>query len=503
VTERVLIGALSSPFDDERGFDAARRVLGSEDPDDVLTRLYPGLVHDSMILSAMRHLERAGGDLGALTIPAKLVRSTRPLGLVIPGPTDQPSGRVSMAALRARLRMHHALLRAVIVELATAVGPEQFMIVRGHALQAHCPAYRDRVIHDLDVLTPDLASGLRVLEALTDGQGFAMKRCRLERLSGRGLGVLGAFKEARGHRVHVDVVAGGNSWTFNQLGVRDTDVLLRARPVLVDGVRVLAAAPEDLLLMAMTRAVRKRAFDRRTLADVEVLLRDGGQLDWDYLLRSAHETRLTKALGLALAETRPDLVPPDVQRALRPGRVERLIGPGSGRSRQAGVWMRTWALRYRRSEMGAAAALLSVMRVRWDAAVLRLSIRLSLVPRRGARTATRCLAQLRPGYRSLCELRPSPAPAELGPCLAQAGTRSGDVVDLTPEAAGRLRTAILHLPTGSEEAILRSKAPNYGRGDHRCAAYVVHLRAADRLGRSTQADDLSSVRRLDARPGSG
>ena len=93
--------------------------------------------------------------------------------------------------------------------------------------------------------------------------------------------------------------------------------------------------------------------------------------------------------------------------------------------------------------------------------------------------------------------------AELGPCLAQAGTVSGDVVDLTPEAAGRLRTAILHLPTGSEEAILRSKAPNYGRGDHRCAAYVVHLRAADRLGRSTQADDLSSVRRLDARPGCG
>src|SRR5437763_1906916 len=30
VTERVLIDALSSPFDDERGFDAARRVLGSE-----------------------------------------------------------------------------------------------------------------------------------------------------------------------------------------------------------------------------------------------------------------------------------------------------------------------------------------------------------------------------------------------------------------------------------------------------------------------------------------
>jgi hypothetical protein len=63
-----LLLPLASLQADASSSQAARRLLGSADPEREIARLYPALLAHSILLPALSHLEREGAALERLTV---------------------------------------------------------------------------------------------------------------------------------------------------------------------------------------------------------------------------------------------------------------------------------------------------------------------------------------------------------------------------------------------------------------------------------------------------
>jgi Uncharacterised nucleotidyltransferase len=364
--------ALSWPEHGEASLSAAATVLESPDTDTVLDRLYPKLLDHKMFLIAAAHLERAGGDLNRLTISAELVETLWPFNALFPTPDGASSGRVSIAAIARRLEAHRGHLDGLLHRVLEA-RPKGFLLLFGASIRAAYASYEHGFSHDLDVLTPDLAAGMSLLEVFSDELGFGLLRLRSSRADRQRVAHLKLFRLTDdGHRLYVDLIASGRP-----AGPRTAPPWIhpplwkRARPVPFGDKAVLVPSPEDMLLLAAEKTRRKADFSRRQCNDVRFLLRQGeGSIDWDYLSRAVRYHAVGSALHRLIEdaerrEGRP-LVPSELRRRLAPRGKERAIvtalgrtdlamvagrgasGPGArgGHRRLLRSWTRRWAATY-------------------------------------------------------------------------------------------------------------------------------------------------------------
>ncbi len=447
----LLVAGLSSPFEDEISARAAGAALDDPNVQDTLRDLYPRLVRKKTITHALSHLERAGADLDAITIPESLFASAYPLNRIMAPPAATRSGEISLASIGRSLARHQELIERVIVELAGA-GSDRLILAKGQAYRARYPGYH-RYSSDLDVFVPSWDDAISVLRLLCRQMGFALHGCKVGAVA-----VLKSFRRTAGHELNVGLYAGGFptpllSLPF-RLGVADPS---RAGAVEVGGARVLACSVEDLLLSSALRPLLDREVAGRALNDARYLLRsDGMNLDWDYVVATAARNELQAfLLGLVRSAERTDgreLVPPEA--ILRLGSEAKPLGT------------RSWLIRYARASLGPVRGPRFVILDRLQVRLFRAEIGLRRRGGAGRTAAASIMALLRPRFRAVCELRSEPAPAELGYCLSR--LRRG-------RRAGQAEALVGFLPDRGQESLLRKRTTvgDVHAQPHRCEAFLV------------------------------
>jgi hypothetical protein len=337
--------SLSSFYDDADSLGAARRLLEAASPDREIERLYPALLAHHILLPALTHLERAGGDLERLTIPTTLFLATPRLNTLLPAPDECSHGRISLASLRRLLDVHSALVRQTLHDLIDLDEQGRLIVLFGRAVEALCPDYArlPRSKHDVDVFVQDLQTGLRLLNDIWDRLGFTLQTCRTSPADGGWVAHLALFRvSVMGHVLRIDILVGGrpidpHRWSLPSLYPQ---LAARARFAVWDGRRVRVPSPEDILLMLAEKTHLKPNPTLRDFGDARFLLATWGrQLDWGYLTAAA----LDRGLGAAIhtlareAERREArrLVPARVLGRLAPRAVEKLLFTASNGNGQA------------------------------------------------------------------------------------------------------------------------------------------------------------------------
>lgn len=508
-----MLAALSSALGPDAGHAAAKRLLDGPDPEKALDALYPALVRHKALYPALLYLEAGGADLGALHVLETRFRSTYPLNRVLPPlePTSRPGGaeRITLAAIRAALERHTALLRSAVLDLARTAGPDAVVLVTGQAFAARYPDF-PRWSHDADLFVADADAALRALDALCDRMGFVMHGCRVGSLHGEGNAILKTFTIREDHELNVGLAGGAQPSAFVAHPLAAGPVAPRAERLDVGGMALPVCSPEDMLLMTALRPVREGYFTLRGFGDARglaVAAASGVGFDWDHVCRSARADRLNGTLWHLLAGAEAvegrELVPAEVRAALRPGRAEGWLlarqpppsaadadgkadprpSPAQRRAAKVSVWL--WNLRFLRAGLGTAGAIRHWVE---DRVALRRFGRAV----RDAREGRGPWPPARRGpYRSLCELREAPAPPEVGFCLSRlpgvaspaspvgvAGpARAGAMAAGRPEEPlGRL---VRHLPgRGEENALRKWRVQRTASQGHRCEAFVVRLDGA-------------------------
>jgi hypothetical protein len=457
------VEALSSPVDDDRSLEAARRIVGMPGPerDAALAALYPAALRHKTLRLAIRHLRRAGGDPAVLTIPADLFRSTWPLSGLVPAP-EEHANRISLAELERALDEQRDRVRAVLRDLLAATAPAGsdapppgVMVVFGRSFEASYPGLRDRLDFDADLLAADLRTGLRLVRSLVQDLGFTLYRCRVSALvpGAHWMGLFNTFRSADGFETHVDVLVGGQPAGPGLVpGWFRPPLFDRSREVTWRGLTVRVPSAEDMLLMTAARLERKADFTRRDHNDAWFLLTEEARLDWRYVATTASSNGLTGPLR-RLVE--------DAER-----RAGRTLAPISSRAVTRHPPRARTALR--------------VARARFQARTFQLSVDLA---RRGgvAGLALPALRALRPGFGSLCELRAAAADAGPGFCLSRLpGGPRPMPGRLGPDERADLEAVIALLPGRLDRALarIRPDAPGTSTQGHRCRAFLYEVRRA-------------------------
>lgn len=328
------VRALAWPGESAAARDAAAAVLtaAQRDPDRAGDELYRRMFRHRMIPTAARHLERAGGDLAALTVDGELYRRLRPYEHLLP-PLPHQRGRVSLRDIVGALERQRALIGDVAIDLHRRE-PDHHLVLFGLGIAAAYPTYVGRLCHDIDLYVEDEVAGVALLEQVWGDGRFDLGGVRASRLAGRWLSHVTAEGRADGHRLHVDLLVGGRAagpgrlppWVAPQ-------VVERSRIVAAGAGAVRVPSPEDMLLFLAEKVQRGREHDRRACNDVRVVLTaEEGRLDADYLVATAQRAGVRAPLHWLVAdaeraEGRP-LLPRNMARRLRSARLERwLMGP--------------------------------------------------------------------------------------------------------------------------------------------------------------------------------
>lgn len=284
--------ALTSPFDEARARRAARAVLAASEPSAVLGRLFPLLMNQKGLEHALTHLERAGADLAALSVPTALVAGTFPLSRQplwpVPAEPQWPLGH-----LAATLDRRRALLWQVNLDLASCIGAERFVLLSGRAMEALFPAYQGRMGFDSDLWFPGRAEGVEAVEVLVRELGFELKFANIYETEARPRLAASLHRAEEGYDVVVGVLAGG--YHFYTESVDE-----HAVGVVWDGHALRAAAPEDLLAMVAVRILKRRGVQMVNVADAAVLLRKRPFLDPARVRLLSRRYGLDLTLGLLL-----------------------------------------------------------------------------------------------------------------------------------------------------------------------------------------------------------
>jgi Uncharacterised nucleotidyltransferase len=504
--------ALSSLRQDEASARVAMAVLSADDPGTELDRLYPVLVQQKSLLATIGHLDQAGGDLASLTVSAAVFRDRWPVYDLLPELPEAVPGRIALSDLRAALMRHRDRTDEAVRIVASdrdlpTDGEPPFVLLYGHALALAYPEYSDRMHYDADLLVPDSGSGLRLLSALRSQHGFQLASCALAEVAGQWSMMFTAIRrDADGFLVHVDVVAGARppvgAWIppFAYPGV-----FRRARAVRSGASTVWIPSPEDMLLLAAERTLRKEPFPPNGFDDARAILTtEGDRLDWVYLRDAARASGLAGALHRIVTHVeRADgatIAPPRVLADLAPGRLERRV---IGRlERQATTHLtvhraghpaldaagrrdlRTWQLIWFARTLVTERRWALVAHMLREAA-FRLDFRLGRTAR--APLARRLLSALRTGSGSLCELRPEPAPAWMEPCVSRMGRPRIGARGIPAGTLAVLGEATLALPgTGGAEGPA-SRRTDRGASAHRCALFHFAVSPSRASGRRAAA----------------
>jgi hypothetical protein len=317
-TLRSLGWALSLPFDEEPARRAARQVLAAPDPSRLFGLLYPILLGQKGLQASLTHLDRAGADLGALSVPTAVVRTTFPLNRKPLWPVP-PTPQWTLADLAQVLAQHRRLLWEANLELARRLGPDGFVLLSGLAMEALYPTYRQRMSFDSDLWMRDVARALSALEVLIRDLGYAFHFARVEDVQSRPRMVAGAVRSINGFQVKVGIRSGsasaaperswGRHFYLECLDQRSIEVEWGHEPL-------LAASPEDLLVMVALRVQRRRNVQMVNVGDVAVILRGNRPLDLARVRHLSAMYRVEAPLGSLLAQAEalwPGIVPGELK----------------------------------------------------------------------------------------------------------------------------------------------------------------------------------------------
>jgi hypothetical protein len=295
VPNRAFAWALSLPHDDERARAAARRLLEAPDPSALLRAVYPMVMGQKGLRAMLGHLERAGADLGALSLPTALVRATFPLNRrqLWPVPSDKDWALIGLAQV---LAQHRRLLWEVPQELARRTAPDRFVLLSGRAMEALYPTYDARLGFDTDIWAAGLADGLELLEVLIRRLGFNLEHARLENVWSEARLAAGVSRQVDGFDVSVGVMAGGHHFYREALHQRSIAVEWELQPL-------RAPSPEDLLVMLAISVRKKRCIQMTNVVDAMVILRTGRPLDLTLVQHLALTYRVEVPLTLLLAHS--------------------------------------------------------------------------------------------------------------------------------------------------------------------------------------------------------
>ncbi|MBA3551586.1 MAG: nucleotidyltransferase family protein [Actinobacteria bacterium] len=486
-----LVRRLSAPREDRDALEAALEVLRAADVAEQVDRLYPGLVRHKTLLTALAHLQRAGGDIDGLTVSGDLVRTVWPLGALLPGLQEGIPVRVSLSRMQTLLEEHARRLDQTLIDLLARAPTESFLVLAGRAMGAAYPSYRNRLGYDLDVLAPEVDSGLEIVAELEQSLGFALIRSRLALVDGEWLGVFQTFRvDQDGYEIHVDVMIRGHPAGPGLLPLWFRPPMVeRARKAEIRGRTVLVPSAEDMLLLMAVRQQRKRAFTHRDINDAWCLLSsDRATMDWEEVCSSSGRHHVAGVLFRLATEVEAlsgeRLVPPRVLQTLEPHGLERRLvavarSPRHARSLLRRAWPLVWSFRYRREEVGWSRALRELWANRRKARAFLLSIRWSRSHPRVTRFAASRLAGLHRGLGSLCEVREVPAGEGGGPCLSRDPLRRAGILARQPPDVRRvLEAAARTIPEPAQQLAPRVR-PSKGAPSraHRCRAFLFSVEA--------------------------
>ncbi|NND02240.1 MAG: hypothetical protein HKN91_05585 [Acidimicrobiia bacterium] len=306
-----IAASIGSPNRSEAALRAARFIARADDRESVFAKVFPKLMADKTIHSALVHLDTVGCELDSLRVPSERYLSTWPLSLDLDWPLDPPSfvfrpaerparrpavpAGVTAAHVLATLRRHRKLLGDYTGALIDEIGPDHFALLSGRAFEALFPEYETRTEYDTDVLVPSLASAAAIVAAACGPLGGQLTSLHFRRAPDGGIGLRGSIAWiVERHLVTFGFEVGGTRGvSSNQLWERTIVVPWRdtfARAVTAD----------DLLLLLAAKHRMGRGFKAADIADLEILL--STSLDIGYIARAAETNRVRIAL-LALLKT--------------------------------------------------------------------------------------------------------------------------------------------------------------------------------------------------------
>lgn len=495
---------LSSVEDGVESRRAATAILDCEDPSGQIDRMYLPLLKNQTLLTAMAHLERAGADLESLTLSTSLFRNCYPLNVLLPLADHIPADRIALAAVRKHLSDHLLLLDRVATNMASVGEDIPVVFLFGRAIRAAYPAYPHRVGYDIDVLTPHLEAGVRLVRHLGEHFGTILFHCKVSRPY---LGWLAHFgcrtRTGNGHILSIDVIARGRPFGEGPgllPPVLHGALLARLRRVEWSGRRVWVPSAEDMLLTLADKIHRHGWISRKDFNDARVILgAENGALDWGYLRKEAVEHRLGGILHALMsdAESRAErrTVPADFLARLAPGRSEkeflRFTYPEAGpQRRRAGFlrrhalkfWTLRFLLKYAGSSLRHARIAVLVIRDNFQRRMFRRELRLAEAG--AAASAPLPSTAGRGGAGSFCQLRPSAAAPGDAYCLSHDAGRGIAAPPAGMDAAsfqllGQI-AELVPLPADYERACARMdrRIRTLLRMTHDCSSYSFVVGAA-------------------------
>jgi hypothetical protein len=315
---RSLGWALSLPFDDERARRAARQVLDAPNPSRLFGILYPIVLGQKGLQAALAHLERAGADLRALSVPTAVVRTTFPLNRKPLWPIpDTPQWR--LADLADVLSEHRRLLWEANVQLARRLGPNEFVLLSGLAVEALYPTYRQRMSFDSDLWMRDVATAVSALEVLIRDLGYEFRFARVKDVQSRPHMGAAVVRSINGFQVKVGIRSGSASAATELSGRRHFYLECldqRSTEVKWGHVSLQTPSPEDMLVMVALRVQRRRTLQMVNLGDVAVLLGGNRPLDLARVKHLSRMYRVEAPLSRLLAQVEvlwPGIVPSELK----------------------------------------------------------------------------------------------------------------------------------------------------------------------------------------------
>ncbi len=453
-------------FPSPRTERAARDFLSLPDPSLALGRIYPHLVWQRTLRTALGHLESAGADLDSLEIPVEAFRRTFPRGVPRVWKLDREPP-ITAGDVVEIYTTHRALLGRP-VELLAQAGVDRFILVSGRAYEARYPHYVHRAEFDTDLVAPAMDAGFSILSVL-ERNGYPFDTLRVRRLGSSPDATFEIRRWEQDHLLSVGVLVGGYHAHREQLYERGDFVTFR-------GQEVRAARPEDLLVMLAARVESKRQFGLVNVNDAAVILdSDGMNLDWDLVGAAASTAGLhtTLAVILVRAEALLDrsVVPHSVMQRLKrsSSRIGRML---TRRVADATVALEP----VRRPSVDALAL------GAWKAGGLVRHLRRPHAP---SLTSNALLAvEKRVLTKELAALRRGPAVSPALRIAASTRRRSGVICEIAPAFAASERCMLaIRGWRGSRAARERLLAMadllSSGREPHRCGSIRFDLSASD------------------------
>lgn len=307
-----LVEALASPFNVEHAHEAARFILESADPPQLMTNLVPTLLRAKVLGTALRHLEASSTNSEPLTLGAGAASTSWPVESGVVWPPRAPSFVFSTRekpgqrhldieggdtrGLLATIQRHRRMLSDNARDLVELVRPRSCVLLSGRAMEARYPEYHSRMEFDTDALVQTVDDAAVLIDVACTQLGGQLAFLELSE------GSEGAI-EGRGSLVWIvdrHLVTFGFAIGFQAY---EGDFWNRAETVEWRGTQVGTPSPEDLLLLLAAKHRLGRGFKLGDSVDAQVIV-GASQLESHYISEVADRNDLSLPIRSLIAASR-------------------------------------------------------------------------------------------------------------------------------------------------------------------------------------------------------